>query len=283
MKQPHVNSAQYMEESIESAFWQEYAEADNPFAATKCRCAGYDVYGDLLDKVNWIEYLYLLFHTEAPTAQQVKLLNGLAVAIANPGPRDYSVHAAMAAGAGGSTLASALMAALAVGAGNLGGARDVYQALLVWERCGSDFSQWLPVLRHWQEQQQALPVSTWPAPEHPPGFDPNGVSCPAPVRQTLTYLADNTIAERLLWLRENRYQLEAEAGLPLAFSGVAAAAFADLGCSPQQAEMLYLLLRLPGAAAHALEQLQLGPKSFPFYRHGIDLNNDPGPAGGEAR
>jgi citrate synthase len=39
--------------------------------------------------------------------------------------------------------------------------------------------------------------------------------------------------------------------------------------------MLFLLLRLPGAAVHALEQKDYGHKKFPFFR--IELENDPGP------
>jgi citrate synthase len=41
--------------------------------------------------------------------------------------------------------------------------------------------------------------------------------------------------------------------------------------------MLHLLLRLPGAAVHALEQKDYGYKNFPFFQ--IELENDPGPAG----
>jgi citrate synthase len=52
---------------------------------------------------------------------------------------------------------------------------------------------------------------------------------------------------------------------PLSLVGVAAAAFADLELQPEQGEMLFLLLRLPGAAAHALEQQASGHKQFPFY------------------
>jgi citrate synthase len=37
--------------------------------------------------------------------------------------------------------------------------------------------------------------------------------------------------------------------------------------------MLFLLLRLPGAAAHALEQGQSGFRSFPFYS--VEVANDP--------
>jgi len=68
----------------------------------------------------------------------------------------------------------------------------------------------------------------------------------------------------LPWLKNNLGALEAAAGHPLALSGVAAAAFSDLGFAAEQGEMLYLLLRLPGAAAHALEQRHIGYKKFPF-------------------
>jgi citrate synthase len=42
--------------------------------------------------------------------------------------------------------------------------------------------------------------------------------------------------------------------------------------------MLYLLLRLPGAAVHALEQRDGGYKNFPFFS--VELENDPGSAAG---
>lgn len=51
-------------EVIHSHLWQELEEPDNPFAAKACYCAGYEVYGDLLGKATWIEYLYLLFKHE---------------------------------------------------------------------------------------------------------------------------------------------------------------------------------------------------------------------------
>jgi citrate synthase len=38
--------------------------------------------------------------------------------------------------------------------------------------------------------------------------------------------------------------------------------------------MLHLLLRLPGAAAHALEQQELGHKKFPFYANDLQLDSE---------
>ena len=262
-------------ETIRTRIWQEEAEPDNAFAALSCHCHGYDVYGELLVHASWIEYLFLLFRGESPSSQQAKLLEGLAIALANPGPRDAAVHAAMCGGVGGSTSASCLMAALAVGAGASGGAREVLLAMEDWLARGTDLALWKKNLA---TKPLADPASVWPVPDHAPGFDPYGVRCTAPVMQTLAYLAAQDCAPSLAWLQINRSPLESAAGLPLAMIGVAAAALHDLGFTPEQGEMLHLLLRLPGAAVHALEQKDYGHKNFPFFR--IELENDPGPVQG---
>nr|MDJ0862808.1 citryl-CoA lyase [Gammaproteobacteria bacterium] len=176
-------------EVIHSRIWEEVSEPDNPFAAAACFCSGYDVFGDLLGKASWVEYFYLLFMRERPSSQQARLLEGLAVALANPGPRDHSVRAAMSAGVGGSTHASCLMAALAVGAGQLGGAREVALALSYWRECGTDLSLWQERLAHPPQDQRA---DVWLPIEHPPGFDPHGASCTTPVKQTLAFLAQHS-------------------------------------------------------------------------------------------
>jgi len=257
-------------ETISSKIWRETPEADNPFAAADCFCAGYNVYGDLLKNASFIDYLFLLFKLQPPNPQQSALLEGLAIALANPGPRDHSVRAAMSAGVGGSTHPSALIAALSVGAGNLGGAREVFHTVEYWQHCNTSLKEWQQLIKNPPEEERA---DVWLPMEHPPGFDPNGVSCPTPVKQTLAYLADIGETVHLNWLQDNRQQLEEYADCPLAFSGVAAAALFDLGFSPEQAEMLYLLLRLPGAAVHALEQEKLGWRKYPFFANGFKLNS----------
>lgn len=262
-------------ETIHTRIWQEEAEPDNAFAALSCHCHGYDVYGDLLVHASWIEYLFLLFRGEAPSPQQAKLLEGLAMALANPGPRDAAVHAAMCGGVGGSTSASCLMAALAVGAGASGGAREVRLAMEDWVARGTDLALWQTGLA---AKPVDDPADVWPAPGHPAGFDPYGVRCTGPVLQTLAHLASLGCGSSLVWLQDNRSSLESAAGLPLAMPGVAAAVLRDLGFTSEQGEMLHLLLRLPGAAVHALEQKNYGHKNFPFFR--IELENDPGPAQG---
>lgn len=251
-------------EVVHTRIWAETSEPDNPFAAAACHCRGYDVYGELLNKAGFVEYLYLLFAGERPTPPQAQLLERLAIALANPGPREASVHAAMCAGVGGSPAASMLMAALGVGAGNLGGGHEVRVAMEAWERFGCDLAAWQCFLKDPPRPERA---DIWTPLEHAPGFDPHGVRCATPVMQTLDALSDIGAGGHLLWLAEHRPSLEAAAGAPLAVSGVAAAALRDLGLSAEHGEMLYLLLRLPGAAVHALEQKRYGFKRFPFF-HG---------------
>lgn len=254
--------------AIHSRIWREEPEQGNPYATRTAYCRGFDVYGEMLGQARWVEMLYLLFRDEPPTASQADLLEALAVALANPGPRDASVHAAMCGGVCGSTAASSLMAALAVGAGQLAGGREVFLAMEGWAACGTDLYAW--------QQRLATPGDTpgsiWPAQEHAAGFDPHGISTATPVRQTLRCLTGLSTGPYLRWLEQNLAALEAAATCPLALSGVAAAALADLGFAPEQGEMLHLLLRLPGAAAHAVEQRQYGYKKFPFGS--IELETD---------
>lgn len=258
-----------------SNLWMEEPEDSNPFAAKRCYCSGYDVYGQVVSQANWFEYLLLLFCGERPTREATRLTEKLAMVLANPGPREPSVRAAMNAGVVGTNHSSALMAALAVGAGQYGGAQEVAICIRLWRECGQDIQQWKERLFSPEEDERA---DIWLPMEHAPGFDPNGESLPTPVRQALDYLVDLAPANgALAWLQTNRLELEQAVGYPLALSGVAAAAFVDLEMDEDQASMLYLMLRLPGAAAHAIEQKRMGWKKFPFYGPAIELANDPGP------
>jgi citrate synthase len=166
-----------------------------------------------------------------------------------------------------------LMAALAVGAGASGGAREVRLAMEDWVARGTDLALWQTGLA---VKPVDNPADVWPVPGHAAGFDPYGVRCTGPVLQTLARLSGFDCGNFLPWLQAHRSSLESATGLPLAMIGVTAAALHDLGFTPEQGEMLFLLLRLPGAAVHALEQKHYGHKNFPFFR--VELENDPGPA-----
>lgn len=259
-------------EQVHTRIWHEEPEADNAFATRSALCHGYDVYGDMLGQARWVDMLFLLFRGEAPSADQARLLEAVGVALANPGPRDAAVHAAMCAGVGGSTSAAALIAALSVGAGKSGGAREVWAAMKLFNDCGCSPSAW--------ERALAAPTDEcagiWQQADRAPGFDPHAAQASGIVDRTLQVLAALSVGSCLPWLAESRAQLETATGRGLAMTAVAAATFVDLGFTPDQGEMLHLLLRLPGAAAHALEQREQGHKSFPFFA--LDLQDDPGVA-----
>lgn len=256
---------------ISSALWQEIPEADNPFATRQALCCGYDVYGDLLPNAQMIDMLWLLFYGEAPSKAQRQLLNGLAISIANLGPRDAASQAAMSAAAGGSGSAACLMAGLAVAAGNVGGARELRQAVKLCQQAKQDLSIWQIQLKEISKPHHA---DSWLPLEYPPGFDIHGLSCTTPVQQALTQLSTYHCGPQLPWLNDQRQALEAMTGMPLSIIGVCAAAMSDLGLQEEQAEMLYLLLRLPGIAAHALEQRQQGWDQFPFYVDGLHITEN---------
>lgn len=254
---------------IHTRLWHEEPSANDPFTPEVCRAGGYDVYGDLLGKVDYIDYLFLLFTGERPSAMQSRTLSLLAVALANPGPRDPSVHAAMAASATGNPSSAAMMAAVAAGAGASGGAREVLLAMQAWTSCGTSIDAWRAYMANLPAPRPAF----WPASGYVPGFAEHGVSCARPVLLLLERLCQQAPSPQLTWLAENRAALETAAGIPLAQNGVAAAAFAGMGLQPAAGEMLTLLLRLPGAAAHALEQAGHSFRNFPFFE--LDLQNDP--------
>lgn len=260
---------------FQTAIWHEDCEEGDPFSARRCLAYGYDVFGDLLGRASWSEYLLLLLLGERPEPWKVRVLESLAVALANPGPRDASVRAGMCAGVGGTTAAAILNASLAVGAGQLGGGRDLFLALTAWRRCIAEPAAWAEILK---PGRPAPCTDIWPEMTHPPGFSPHAVQCPTPVLATLERLATLSSGTHLPWLRDNRRALEGAAACPLALSGVAAAALLDLGLGEEAAEILYLWLRLPGAMVHALEQKRLGWRKFPFPGS-VRLDDDPGDKG----
>lgn len=251
---------------IHTEIWNEEPEPDNRFATRAAYVRGYDVFGEMVGNARWVEMLFLLLRPELPEPSALDLLEALAVALANPGPRDPSVHAAMCGGIAGSNAAASLMAALAVGAGRYHGARDVHDAMLAWAACGMDIEAWRRHMRQAMTDSDGdAVIEVWPAREHPPGFEPHALACATSTRQLLAALARIGNTPRLNWLAEHRAALEDAAGMPLEQSGVAAAALCDLGFAPEEGEMLFLLLRLPGAAMHALEQQRKKYTEFPFY------------------
>ncbi|QID16479.1 citryl-CoA lyase [Nitrogeniibacter mangrovi] len=239
---------------IHTRIWDETPDPRSPFLGRSVRLYGYDYYGELLGQARWIDMLWLLLTGDAPTADQAALLERLAVALANPGPRDPSVHAAMCGGIGGSRPAASLMAALAVASGDHGGAGELRRAMQAWQHGADTASTLAGALADLADEG-----GIWP------GFSPLTRDTARPVLQCLEILCASPLANCLVTLREAHTGLSATAGLGLSLLGVAAATCVDLDLSPEQGEALFLLLRLPGTLAHALEQSGKSHKQFPFF------------------
>jgi len=254
-------------ECIKTNIWSEQPEDSNPFAARQCLCSGYDVYGDLLGKISWVAYIYLLFKLELPSKDQEFILENVAIALANPGPRDPGVRAAMNGGVGGSTAASCLIAAIGVGAGKYQGAREIFDFMKILSISNLDTKPGQGRFNTEMEQ----PLEVWPESGHSPGSDPYGTSCATPVIQTLELLCKSRSSRTLKWLRDNRDALEAQLEAPISLVAVIGCAFHDLQLTPDQAEMIYMMLRLPGAAAHSLEQKAYGWRNYPFFKDAVKL------------
>jgi citrate synthase len=238
---------------IRTRIWAESPDPRSPFLGRDVRLFGYDYYGEVLAKARWTEVLWLLFVGEVPAPDQAALLERLAVALANPGPRDPAVHAAMCGGIGGSRPAAQLMAALAVASGDHGGAGELRRAMLAWQDSDTGVSITTRLAAH------ADTEGNWP------GFSPLSRNTGEPVMQCLMQLSASPLANCLKRLNEDEAALCRGATHGLSLTGVAAAAFVDLGLSPDQGEALFLLLRLPGALAHGIEQSGHMHKQFPFF------------------
>ncbi|MEP1584989.1 MAG: citryl-CoA lyase, partial [Marinobacter sp.] len=185
-----------------SNFWLEEPEESNPFAAKACYCHGYDVYGQVIAKASWFEYLLLMFKGDRPQSGEVALLEKLALVLANRGPKEASIRAAMNGGVAGTNHSSALMSAMAVGSGLYGGSQELEICMRLWRECEQDVERWKARLQAPQEDERA---DIWPAIEHPPGFDPNGDNIPTTLLQSLELLVEFAPDDgALAWLQNHR-------------------------------------------------------------------------------
>jgi citrate synthase len=260
--------------NFESNIWLDEPQKDDPFTAEASYCHGFDVFAQLIHKASFSDYILMMFTGNRPSSSQSKLFETLAVAMANLGPRDASIRAAMNAAVGGAPAASSLIASLAIGAGQTGGTRETYFLSQCFQQLGTDQQLWLEQLI--EPNKNRLREDIWDEFEHSPGFRPHGVKCPKTLLQLLTALNNCGDFSSIKWLSEQRETLEREIKAPMGHTFICAAVFSDLGLSPEQAEICALLLSLPGAAVHALEAKQQGWRKFPFFGQSVELTDDPG-------
>jgi citrate synthase len=239
--------------------WQEIPSKTNPYSADKALCHGYPL-ADLIEKRSFVDVLYLLLSGELPNSDQRDLLTRLMVGLCNPGPRHPAVRAAMTASVSKTILPNILPLGLAVmGSGHLG-AGEVEQSMRFLRRHKRRQPESVVDLVMSRDRGSEVDDLRNIAPGfgqlygHPDGvtLDVAGAICESP-----------GIGIALNWSRDFVACLEPH-GFSWLPTGLAAAAFLDLGFHPRAGAGLYQLITAPGILAHGLEMSNRPLTAMPF-------------------
>jgi len=260
-------------ESIRTAICHEQPSDSNPFVAQKTLWHGYDA-AKLAERHGWTEILFLLARGELPSPAQDRLLNRLMAALANPGPRDAAVRAAMNCGVGKTSLPTILSTGLTVRGGMAEGAMHIEAAM--WFLAGQlpadpernveahDHPKQLvdDYRRFWQEHHDDEVVAL---PEIPPGFGLHYGDRDPRALELLRLVGDDRGAGVRLALAIEGVLAAEETPLFLTLPGVAAAVLRDLGFSPEHGAGIFLIAGSAGILTHGVEQLPRNWNEYPFW------------------
>jgi citrate synthase len=238
--------------------WQEIPSKENPYAADKALCHGYQL-TELVEKRSFVDMLYLLFFGELPSSDQRDLLTRLMVGLCNPGPRHPAVRAAMMASVSKTSLPNILPLGLGVMGGGYLGSGEVEQSMRFIRR----------YKRREPESVVKLAMSWGLGSEVgdrqiAPGF---GELYGQPDRVTFDvaraiFKSPGTGAA-LSWGHAFVMGLEPH-GFSWLPTGLAAATFLDLGFHPRTAAGIYQFITAPGILAHSLEMSNRPLTAMPF-------------------
>ncbi len=239
-----------------TGIWNETPAPENPYLTETCRCRGYDLH-DLMEKRSFADTLYLLFMGELPTRERAGLLEALMIALINPGPRHPATRAAVNAGVGKTHRAQILPVALSVIGGTRLGGGEVAEAMKFLagnrERDPRSLLSELP-------DPPACPGDRRIAPGFGSRF--NGIE-PLQAATAKKLLALPGSGPFLAWGNDFAERL-APLKMGWLLTGIAAAAFMDLGFPQKAGEGLFQLLCAPGLLAHGLEYSGKPVHALPF-------------------
>jgi citrate synthase len=246
-------------EKIVTKIWQEQASPYNPYLAEKCLCHGYDL-EELSRKKGYADVLFLLFNGELPNSEQAKLLETLLVALINPGPRHPATRAAMTAGVGKTNPAHILPIGITVMGGAHMGGEEVSKSIRFLRKNIKNSP--IDVAGQLESGQGH---KTSDGDEHiAPGFGSRygGIDpMPQKIARSLLKLPGNT--DTIKWGQKFVETLK-ELKMGWLTSGVAAAAFCDLGFHPRAGAGLFQIISAPGILAHGLEMANKPITAMPF-------------------
>jgi len=235
--------------------WSEQPSSDNPYIATSALCHGYDLF-ELMEKRSFVDVFYLLFRGELPSASDAELLQGLMIALINPGPRHPATRAAMNVGVGKTNPLHILPIASAVLGGEHLGGGEIENAMRFFRKYQTTDPVSLHELVATNEQESNR--------SNTPGFGKRygGVDLlAAGIADRLATLDGAGTA--LKWGNAFAKSIE-PGGNGWLMTGIAAAVFADLGFQPKAGGALFQLLGAPGLVAHGLEVANKPITAMPY-------------------
>ncbi len=259
MKKPEVKRRKIaFAERISTRIWQEEPASHNPYLAEHCRCHGYDLL-ELMAHCRFSEVLFLLLKGELPSEDELQLLEALMVALINPGPRHPATRAAMNAGVGKTYPQHILPIALSIlGGEHLGGSEVERSMRFLAKHLGKDPEG---VLEDTLKKAVRPKEGDW---HIVPGFGSRfGGIDPMP-QKIARHLVDLPGGGRALAWGDALAKALHPHDMGWLTTGVAAAAFVDLGFLPRMGSGLFQIICAPGLLAHGLEMAPRPITAMPF-------------------
>lgn len=243
-------------EKVSTSITKEIASPDNPFVSVKQLIHGYDL-TSLVQERSFLDTVFLLITGHLATTEQEKLLNALAVALCNLGPRAYPCRAAMVAGVSKSNAGNLLPIGLSIASGADGGSKEVEESHhFIATHINDDPSALANELTsHLEKESDEFVVTA-------------GFSSQFKHPHELYISLANTLLEQhqchtLEWALLFS-QAISHTGASINPCGLAAAVLFDLGIPARESGVLYQFLIAPGILAHGLEQTHKPITSIPF-------------------
>lgn len=233
-------------------------------ASGKIRVRGYSI-TDMMEKLSYAEAVFLLVKGELPTKAEAELINAILVSSVDHGPTPPSVLAARTVVSGGNPMNAVIAAGvLAMGDIHGGAIEESARILQEWavkggnlEAIARDLIAWLdttktrmPGFGHYLHKDDPRAIKLFEIAERNGFKGKHMVLC-----QALEKALENRVGRRL----------------PININGAVAAVISDMGLDWRLGKGLFIISRVPGLLAHALEELtrekpmrKLGPTAFEY-------------------
>lgn len=233
--------------NIEALPWQTNITCIMP---NEIRIRGYPL-TELIGRVSFAEAVYLLFRGDLPTAKQARLLEAILLSAIDHGVTPPSTQAARIVACTGAPLVSAVAAGILAISEYHGGAVEVamrlfYDTARRWEAGEELESIVAMVLSEYKVAGQRLP-----------GYGHRIHTDDPRTRRLLELAHDLGLCGQFVTIAEAYAKALAQTvsqHLPLNVDGAIAALLCELGFPTEVANLIFLIGRVPGLAAHVYEE-----------------------------